>query len=156
MMPKKNRHQGKTIFEYDQITEQIYIGTNMCCDTHFKKELLEKGIVADISLEKERLDSPYGVDYFIWLPTKDLTPPSPEQLKLGVDVLNKLVKMKKKIYVHCKNGHGRAPTLVTAYFVSKGNSIEEAIKKIKEKRPSIHLRKNQIKALEKFKKNLCS
>lgn len=41
-------------FEYNKITNHIYVGTNQCCQTHFKEELLTKDIKADISLEKER------------------------------------------------------------------------------------------------------
>ncbi len=41
--------------EYNQITPMIYVGSNSCCQMHFKKELLEKGIRADISLEEKRI-----------------------------------------------------------------------------------------------------
>ncbi|MBI3495536.1 hypothetical protein HY065_02825, partial [Candidatus Berkelbacteria bacterium] len=102
-------HPDKPVFEYDEITDGILIGTNQCCQVHFDKELLTKGVTADISLEAERLDAPFGVESFLWLPTKDNFPPSPDQLKLGVRMLTDLVAQKKKVYVHCKNGHGRAP-----------------------------------------------
>jgi protein-tyrosine phosphatase len=141
----------KLSFEYNKITDYIYIGTNQCCQVHFKKELLNKGIKADISLEKERLDSPFGVDYFLWLPTKDRFPPSQKQLKTGTDFIKSLVKNKIKVYVHCMHGHGRAPTLVAAYFISQGKTVEQAIKMIKNKRPEIHPNEKQINALKKFK-----
>jgi len=32
-------HKG---FDYDQIDEQVFIGTNMCCQLGFDKELLAK------------------------------------------------------------------------------------------------------------------
>ena len=51
-------HPKKVPFEYNQITKYIYLGTNQCCQTHFSKKLLKKGVKADISLEKERLDHP--------------------------------------------------------------------------------------------------
>ena len=70
--------------EYNQITPLIYLGSNSCCLIHFKKELLDKGIRADISLEEKRIDAAWGIEYFLWLPTKDHTPPSKHQLKLGV------------------------------------------------------------------------
>ena len=138
--------------EYNKVTPNIYIGTNMCCQTHFEEELLNEGINSDISLEEDRLDSPFGVDFYLWLPTKDQSPPSMDQIKLGVEIIKKLIDMNRKIYIHCKNGHGRAPTLVSAYFITQGMGIEEAINFIKEKRPSIHLHEDQIKALQEFKK----
>ncbi|MBI5023033.1 MAG: dual specificity protein phosphatase family protein [Candidatus Magasanikbacteria bacterium] len=65
-------------------------------------------------------------------------------------VLEKLVSLKKKIYVHCKNGHGRAPTLVAAYLIRQGKSPDKAITFIKAKRPSIHLEDVQRQALVEF------
>jgi predicted protein tyrosine phosphatase len=144
---------GKLIFEYNKIAEYIYLGTNQCCQMHFKKELLKKGIKADISLEGEKLDMPYGVDYYLWLPTKDHTAPSQKQLKAGVNFIDDLIKNKIKIYIHCQRGHGRAPTLVAAYLVSKDSTVKHAIETIKKKRKTIHPNKKQLNALRRFKKN---
>lgn len=139
-------------FEYNQITDEIFIGTNMCCAAHFKKELLAKGITADISVEGEKVDAPFGVEFFSWIPVRDHTPPTRDQMHLGTSVLDKLVKMKKKIYVHCQHGHGRAPTLVAAYFINCGMSTDEALSFIKSKRPSIHLDETQVDTLREFEK----
>lgn len=152
---RKKRKAGyiahpKTIpFEYDKVTDYIYLGSNQCCQVHFEKSLLKKGIMADISLEKERLDAPFGVDYFLWLPVKDTTPPSQKQLLVGAKTIKALVDSKIKVYVHCLRGHGRSPTLVAAYFILEGLKYDEALNKIRAKR-KIHLRSSQIKALKKF------
>ena len=90
---------GKLTFEYNKITEYIYLGTNQCCQVHFKKALLKKGIKADISLEKERIDAPFGVDYYLWLPVTDHTAPSQKQLITGVNFIENLIKNKIKIYI---------------------------------------------------------
>ena len=137
-------------FEYSEITPDIFLGTNMCCQVHFDEELSKKGVTADISLEEERLDAPFGVESFLWLPTKDDRPPNPSQLQVGVDTIASLIKNGEKVYVHCKFGHGRSPTLVAAYLISQGKSVEDALSIIKEQRPSIHLDPSQIKALEAF------
>ena len=143
---------SKLTFEYNKITDYIYLGTNQCCQIHFKKELLNKGIKADISLEKERIDAPFGVDYYLWLPVKDHTAPTLKQLKIGAKFIDNLTANKIKAYIHCQRGHGRAPTLVAAYLIFKEQSIQESIKFIKKKRPSIHPNKTQINALKRFKK----
>lgn len=143
-------HGGSVPFEYNQITEQIYIGTNMCCQEHFDEGLLKKGIVANLSLEKEGLDSPYGIDFFVWVPIEDNTAPRMDQLDFATTVIDKFVVQNKKIYVHCKNGHGRAPTIVAAYFITKGYTVEDALEKIKDKRPTIHLGDSQINALKDY------
>lgn len=138
--------------EYNDITDGIYIGTNQCCRTHFDEKLKREGITADISLEEDRLDAPFGVEFYVWIPIKNHAAPSKDQLEFGVSVIEKLVAMSKKIYVHCKNGHGRAPTLVAAYLVKKGRSPAEAEIFIKSKRPTMHLEDTQRQALEDFSK----
>ncbi len=143
---------GPLIFEYNQITPYIYIGTNMCCQGHFEKELLRKGIRADISLEEKRLDSPFGVDFYLWLPTRDHRAPSQRQLQVGVRLLEELEKDRIKVYVHCERGHGRAPTLVAAYLAdSKDMTVDRAIAFIKKKRP-VHPNKSQRAAISRFLK----
>ncbi|MBI2630933.1 dual specificity protein phosphatase family protein [Candidatus Nomurabacteria bacterium] len=138
--------------EYNEIADGIYIGTNQCCQTHFDEKLKKEGITADISLEEDRLDAPFGVDFYIWIPVQNHTAPKHEHLEFGVSVLEKLISMGKKVYVHCKNGHGRAPTLVAAYLIKKGKSPAEAEAFIKSRRPSMHLEDIQRQALADFSK----
>lgn len=149
-----NEHPQIKTLEYDSIADGIYIGTNQCCQTHFDEKLKKEGITADISLEEERVDTPFGITFFIWIPIKNHTAPTQEQLDFGVSVLEKLVAMKKKIYIHCQNGHGRAPTMIAAYLIKKGKTVDDAIGFIKDKRPTIHLEEVQKLALEGFYKHL--
>lgn len=148
------KHPTVPIFEYNKITPYIYIGTNMCCQTHFNQKLVRKGIKADISLEEKKLDQPFGVKYYLWLPTKDHKAPSIQQLIIGSNFIKDLVDKKISVYVHCQNGHGRAPSLIAAYFVLNGKSAEEAFNLIKKKRKSIHPNKYQIAQLKKFEKKI--
>jgi protein-tyrosine phosphatase len=117
---------------------------------HFDKNLLKNGVTGDISIEKERLDNPQGVNYFLWLPVKDHTAPTMKQLWVGVKTIDELVRQKIKIYIHCKNGHGRAPTVLAAYFIFQGMKVEDAITKIQKKRPEIHIEPAQEKMLRRF------
>ncbi len=146
--------EHKSVYDYNQITDEIYLGTNYCCEVHFDKMLLEMGVQADISLESERIDQPWGIKYFLWLPTIDHTAPTQEALALGTQMITFLVNQGIKTYVHCQNGHGRAPTLVAAYLISTGMSVDKAIKTIAKKRPEIHIEPVQKATLELFAKNL--
>ena len=150
----KEKHHDAPEFEYNQITKQIFVGTNFCCQSHFDEELIDKGITNLISLEGEEVDAPFGVDFFSWIPVADNHAPTADQFELGITVLDKLVRMGKKVYIHCELGHGRAPTLVAAYFISKGASVEDAVARIKEKRSVVHLTEVQLKALEEFKNTI--
>lgn len=144
-----NNHQ---IFQFSKITDLIYLGTNLCCTAApHVKVLLDLGIKADIDLEEEKQEQTPGVDIYLWLPVRDHNAPTQEQLDTGVVVIDSLIKNQKKVYIHCKNGHGRSPTLLAAYFISSGMKVNDAINTIKSKRPEIHLRESQIEALNKFK-----
>lgn len=141
--------QNKLDFNY--ITDGIFIGTNQCCQVDFDEKLLKDGVSVDISLEEERLDAPFGVELFIWIPVKNHTAPTKDQLELGVSAIEKIISMKKKVYIHCQNGHGRAPTLVASYLIkNKGYAPNEAVAFIRSKRPTIHLQDAQIAALKAF------
>lgn len=158
-MPNKffdiyNHTFGHKGFDYNQIDDNVFIGTNMCCQLGFDRELLVKNVRADISLEEIRVDAPMGVDYFLWLPTVDHKAPLPDKLILGVQTLEFLISRKIKVYIHCKNGHGRAPTLYLAYLVKKGMGVNEAMEYLKSKRPVIHFSPEQINSLRSFKKSL--
>lgn len=143
-------HPTEVLFEYNQITDLIYLGTNACCQAGFDAELLKKEIKADISLQGDHVDHPYGVEYYLWLPTKGHQTPTQAQLILGVQALDFFVKNNIKVYLHCKNGHGRAPTLLAVYLVSGGMNVQEALDFIKQKRPSVHLNEIQIQAVKDF------
>ncbi len=81
-------HKG---FDYDQITDEVFTGTNMCWQLGFDKELLVKHVQADISLEDLRVDAPCGVDSFFWLSTPDNETPTPDKLTLGAQTLEFLI-----------------------------------------------------------------
>lgn len=147
-------NMGHPNLDHNKIVKYIYIGTNQCCQTHFDARLMRKGVKADISLEKSRLDAPFGVDYYLWLPVADHSAPTARQLELGVRVLKFCVENKLPVYVHCKNGHGRAPTLVAAYLISTGQTVNAALAYLKTRRKVTHLNERQINTLKKFKLNL--
>lgn len=149
-----SNHPDHKALDYDYITDGIYIGTNVCCQVHFDERLSREGIEADISVEAERVDTPFGVQFYLWLPVVDHTAPTQEQLHVGVTMLETLVGLKKKVYVHCKNGHGRAPTLVAAYLIKQGKSIEEAEQFLKTKRSAVHIQDVQKEALKVFRQSL--
>lgn len=140
---------------YNKIDDFIFAGNNLCCQSQFDKELLSKGITADISLEAERMDNPEGVKYFFWFPWKEDTAPTAELMNLALRVVDNLVEQNIKMYVHCRNGHGRTSTFLLSYFMRKNNiGLEEAFALLKEKRPSGHIHGVQRKFLQEFDKSL--
>lgn len=143
--------------DYSQITEEIFIGSDLCkglwCPIH-SEVFVKLGIAAEINLEIERDETPTpGVDAYLWLPTPDNQAPSMNQLMLGSAAICEMVRINKKVYVHCKMGHGRSPTVVAAYLIRyEQMGVEKAIETIKIKRPEIHLEEVQKQALAAFEK----
>lgn len=148
-----DKHHQK--FDFSQITEQIFLGTNLCCKTHSHiKQLLDMQITCEINLEYEETDQLPDVPVYLWLPVHDGQAPSFEQITAAVAVIDAMVKKQKRVYIHCKYGHGRSPTLLAAYFIHKGYRLTDAIQKIKKARPEIHINKTQMKALEQYRQTL--
>lgn len=112
---------GEHVSDYSKIDNNIFIGSDLCkglyCPMH-SEEFKRLGISAEINLEVERNEQPTtGVEIYLWLPTIDDTCPTTDQLTVGTTMIDQICKSMKKVYVHCRNGHGRSPTLVVAYFV---------------------------------------
>ncbi len=140
-----------SIMNYSQIAPWLYLGTNLCCSMHAEK-LEAIGAEIDISLEEERIELPGKMQMFVWLPVADHAAPAKEQLSIGTAVLREAEEKGIRAYVHCRNGHGRSPTLVIAYFISKGMPYDEAYALVAEKRPEIELTEVQRQALCEFEK----
>lgn len=140
---------------YNKIEELLFAGNNLCCQTHFEKELLSKGISADISFEAEKLDNPQGVKYFFWFPWKEDTAPTQELINLALEVLDNLMAQNIKTYAHCKNGHGRTTTFLASYFMRKKQiTPDEALALVSKMRPSAHLNEIQKSFLKDFERTL--
>jgi dual specificity MAP kinase phosphatase len=152
--PKGRNDEHK--FDFSKITDQIYIGSDLCrggvCIMHgeeFKK--LGVGLELNLSQEENELPPKDMEIGYLWLPVVDGYAPSQTQLGIGVSAIHEAIKSGKKVYVHCKNGHARSPSLVAAYLMKHGGYIlEDAVKLIKEKREEVHIEDSQIEALREF------
>lgn len=141
--------------EYSKITDQIYIGSDLCrgpvCPVH-TVEFKKLGICGEINLEVENPEMPpKSIDVYLWLPVVDKEAPSQDQLMIGTAALKQMIDLGNTVYVHCRNGHGRSPTLVAAYLIRyQKMSVDEAIESVAKKRPEVHLEDRQKMALQEF------
>jgi len=85
-----HNHPKIPILEYSYITDGIYIGTNQCCVMGLADVLKKENITADISLEENRLDVPFGVDIYVWIPVVDQMAPTQDQLSFGAESIQNL------------------------------------------------------------------
>src|SRR3989304_9295906 len=160
MKEPKGRNAGH-IFDYSRITDKIIIGSDLCkggvCLIH-GEEFKKLGVQIEINLSQENNElPPKDIETYLWIPVVDGYSPTLGQLKIGTCLMDSAISQGKKVYVHCKNGHARSPTLVAAYLIKyQGMNVEDAINLINEKRPESHVEKNQKVTLEEFAKRINS
>lgn len=142
-------------FDYSKITDNIYIGSDLCkgnvCPIH-SGQFRTLGVNAEINLTAEHKEiPPDDIDFYIWMPVEDHQSPSTDQFLVGTSIIDQVINQGKTIYVHCKAGHGRSPTLVAAYFIRfKGMSPTEAISYVSSQRLGVHFEDAQKEALIEF------
>lgn len=142
-------------FDYTEILDGLFIGSDLCqggvCLLH-AEQFKSLGVSVELNLSKEENElPPKDIEIYVWLPVTDGYAPSQSQLAVGASVINEALLTGKKVYVHCKNGHGRSPTIVAAYLTRyKNYKLDEAIELIEEKRPETHMEEIQTKALRNF------
>jgi len=154
-MKPKGRNDTHS-FDYSRVSEYIYVGSDFCtgreCKLH-SQEFEKMGVCVEINLAAEKKETPPdNIDIYSWIPVTDGYSPTQDQFLMGTSLINEAVLNKNTVYVHCKNGHGRGPTMVAAYLIRyKGLSLDGAIAEVKSKRPEIHIEKSQMSGLMEFK-----
>ena len=159
MLDPKGRNDQHE-FDYSKITDNIYIGSDLCqggfCLIHAEQfKMLGIGFELNLSQENNELPPKEIEVGYLWLPVVDGYSPSILQLQIGTAAMNAAVKAGKNVYVHCKNGHARSPSLVAAYLIKfQGYTFENALDEIKKKRPEVHIEETQREVLQEFMKRL--
>jgi len=141
---------GAPVRNVSEITPQLHVGGQ-----HRQRgweRLKARGITAVVNLRIEFDDEGAGMAprRYLYLPTVDDTPPSLEHLREGVAFITEEIEDGGGVYVHCGSGVGRAPTMAAAYLVSTGLRPEEAWAKIREKRPFIRPKPEQVAQVDRF------
>ncbi len=140
-----------------EIEPGLIVGGLICCKEHFEEELGAVGHLALLSFEREKpevLSDAANLEAYLFIAVGDGEALSIEQFQASVDYITNQRELSRTVYVHCLNGFGRSPSALAAYFVSKGMSVEDAVEKIKQKRPLIYLNSLQFSALYDYKKSL--
>jgi hypothetical protein len=141
---------GAPIQRVSQITPQLHVGGQY--RRRGWPKLVERGITAvvDMRTEFDDNDASIAPPRYLYLPTVDDTPPTLEQLREGVAFITEEVARGGGVYVHCGSGVGRAPTMAAAYLVSTGLTPDQAWARIRQVRPFIRLKPEQIAQIERF------
>jgi len=114
------------------ITEQVAIGGAAITPDNWC-ELVEKHrftAVVNLRAECQDVFGPPLPAAYLWLPVQDHTDPTPEQMLLGAQFVNAAVRVEQRVFIHCRMGIGRSPTLAAAYLITTGLSVDEALRRI--------------------------
>ena len=134
--------------QWVRVDDYIFLGSNLCCDMHAQK-LYAEDIQVEIDLQVVPQHA-LSVSSVLWIPTPDGEAPTVDQLFTATGVLTDAVERQQAVYVHCRHGHGRAPTVVAAYYITRGQTVNEAVAFVASQRPEIHIGAAQRQQLEAF------
>lgn len=135
------RRQGIKIAVLRQIEESIGIPLSRTINLHgkfilgpqistFGKAILKiRGVKSSANLQSEFHDVAHNLDFenHLHIPCRECHSLTDSQLLAGVKFLHKQVEESRTTYIHCREGVSRAPYLLIAYYVSLGNSVDQAL-----------------------------
>ena len=84
------------------------------------------------------------------LPVRDFAAPTLEQLDRGVRAIDEELARGGAVAVHCRAGLGRTGTLIACYFVARGMNAEQAIARVRRRRPGSVESWEQAEAVRAF------
>ncbi|MFA9289332.1 MAG: dual specificity protein phosphatase family protein [Weeksellaceae bacterium] len=135
-----------------QITGEVFLGGQY--GIHAVTTMEKLGITGIVNMRTRGLyDAELQNKFHILnLPTPDLHAPSIENLQKGVAFIDKQIKQKGKVYIHCHHGEGRGASMVIAYLISQGMTYDDAFAHVKKVRTFIRPTAVQVKRLREFAK----
>ncbi|MGZ3637596.1 MAG: phosphatase domain-containing putative toxin [Ktedonobacterales bacterium] len=117
--------------------------------------LSSHGIGAVLSLTETPLAmgaiEQYGMEG-LHLPIDDLTAPTPELLDLALAFIDRQRAQGRKVAVHCLMGQGRTGTVLAAYLVRGGATVEAALRELRAVCPGAVGVPEQERALRAFER----
>lgn len=133
-----------------QITAHLFLGSQY--NLLGLRKLKALGVTAIVNM---RVHNTYsnavheGIRY-LHLPTVDNTPPPLDVLIKGADFIDKEIKTGGIVYVHCRQGLGRGPTMAMAYLIKTGLTFADAYAMVRKVRVFINPRPGQIERLKEL------
>ena len=141
---------GVETLQRSQITANLFLGGQY--DLRGLRRLREMGITAIINMRMHSIyaDARFEGLSYLHLPTPDNTAPKLEDLIKGADFAHSVIEAGGKVYIHCRLGLGRGPTMAIAYLLRMGATYEDAYATVRRVRTFIHPRPVQVQRLKEL------
>lgn len=115
----------------------------------------EEGVVAIVNLcgeftDLHEIEEQAGFEVY-FLPTPDECAPELDAMEDALSWLDEALYLGKKVLVHCRHGHGRTGTFISAYLLRRGLGLKFTEKKLKGTRAN-PTNYSQWKLLKKYSK----
>lgn len=133
-----------------QITAHLFLGSQY--NLTGLKKLRALGVTAIVNMREHNDygDAAHEGIKYLHLPTVDNTPPPMEVLIKGANFIDNEIKTGGIVYVHCRQGLGRGPTMAMAYLIKTGMTYKDAYNMIRRVRIFINPRPGQVKRLKEL------
>lgn len=146
--------RGHPLRRYSEVLPTVWVGGQHY--RHGVQHMRKIGLSAIVNLRTEPDDAAMNrvTERYLWLPTTDHTPPTLADIQRAVDFIDGEIAAGGKVYVHCRAGVGRGPTMVACYLVSKDHTPHEAWGKLRKVRPFIYPTTAQLLQVESYYRSL--
>jgi hypothetical protein len=141
---------GLPTLKRSQITANLFLGSQYNLVGLKKLKLLGVTGIINMRIHSVYTEAQYEGFSYLHLPTLDNTPPSLEMLLKGADFADEQIKNGGKVYIHCRQGLGRGPTMTIAYLLKTGLTYDDAFKLVQKVRTFINPRPEQIARLREL------
>lgn len=142
--------RGLPRLKKSEITADLYVGSQY--NLVGLQKLKDLGVTAIINMRMHSVytEAQYEGFHYLHLPTPDNTAPPLDVLIKGAEFADTEVKKGGKVYIHCRQGLGRGPTMAIAYLIKSGLTFDDAFAMVKRVRTFINPRRSQVERLKEL------
>ncbi len=138
------------------ITEEIAVGAAPSSNAALNT-IKESGVEVILNLcvecgDLHEVERAAGFNVY-WLPVSDAYTPELDELDDALEWLNAHVESGKRVLVHCRFGVGRSGSIIAAYLLKRGFSLEHVLETMK-KTPATPTSREQRKLIFEYAKKL--
>jgi dual specificity MAP kinase phosphatase len=133
-----------------QITADLFLGGQYSLNGLKKLKQMKITGIVNMRMHSIYREAHYQGFVYLHLPTVDNKAPTLKDLIRGAEFIEAEINRKGKVYIHCRQGLGRGPSMAIAYLMKTGTTYEDAFRLVKRVRPFINPRPSQVERLKEL------